>query len=439
MAVGGILLIAQVMLWGRRIAAVSMEEGRPFATFQYEAEFVRSGIQVSPFTMPLRPEPYEFPELPTRTFKGLPGLLADSLPDKFGDILIDTWLAREGRQPESFSILERLCYVGTRGMGALEYKPARGPKLQSSNRLDVGRMVELASKILSERSKLQTTLVPSKIDQGLLDILRVGTSAGGARAKAVIAWNPKTDEVRSGQVRVDPEFEYWLIKFDGVRDNSDKELADPEGFGAIEYAYSVMAKQAGINMAETRLLAEGGRRHFMTKRFDRLPGGEKLHMQSLGGMLHYDFNQPRAYSYEQSLAVIRQLQMGTHAMEEQFRRMVFNVVARKQDDHVKNIAYLMDQKGTWTLSPAFDVNYSYNPTGDWTSTHQMTIGGEVDHFTRENLLACGKSGGIGKLAARQIIEQVNSAVNNWPHIATSAKIPEETIRRIQQTHRLDLL
>ncbi len=274
------------------------------------------------------------------------------------------------------------------------------------------------------------------MEQALRDILSVGTSAGGARAKAVIAWNRATNEVRSGQIAAGDGFDYWLLKFDGVAGNKDKELEDPKGYGAIEYAYHLMARAAGITMSECRLLEENGRRHFMTRRFDRLAGGGKLHMQSLGALAHFDFNQAGAYSYEQALLLIRQLNLPMAAVEEQFRRMMFNVVARNQDDHVKNIAFLMNPQGEWALAPAFDVTYSYNPSGSWTSTHQMTLNGKRDGFSLEDFETCARSALMKRGRAATILEEVHSAVKRWPEFAAEAQLTEGWRNQIQKTHRL---
>ncbi len=429
-------MIARVRLWGRDIGAVSLDDGSDVAAFQYDPAFARSGIQVSPITMPLGPQVYQFPALPRRTFHGLPGLLADSLPDKFGNALIDAWLARQGRSPEGFSAIERLCYTGTRGMGALEFAPTLGPRPQKASKIDLDALVNLASEVLTSRDALSGNFQPKSREKALNDILRVGTSAGGARAKAVIAWNPTTREVRSGQVRAGEGFEYWLLKFDGVKGNKDKELDDPKGFGAIEYAYHLMAKAAGITMSECRLLEENGRRHFMTKRFDRLPDGEKLHMQSLCALGHYDFNSAGAYAYEQALLIMRQLNLPPDQVEQQFRRMVFNVVARDQDDHVKNIAFLMDRTGAWSLSPAFDVCYSYNPSGEWTATHQMTINGKRDGFTRADFAACAQVGFLKKTRVDAITDEVCAVVARWREFAAEAKVAEATAAAIARAHRL---
>lgn len=429
-------MIAEVQLWGRTIGAVSLETGRDVAAFQYDPAFAKSGIELSPLVMPLSDQVYEFPSLPRNTFHGLPGLLADSLPDKFGNALIDAWLATQGRPAEDFGAIERLCYTGSRGMGALEYVPALGPKPRKAATVEIDTLVRLASDVLIHRGDLRGHFHETGKAKALQDILRVGTSAGGARAKAVIAWNRETNEVRSGQIAAGDGFDHWLLKFDGVTGNKDKELLDPKGYGAIEYAYHLMAKAAGITMSECRLMEENGRRHFMTRRFDRLPGGGKLHMQSLCALAHFDFNQAGAYAYEQALLAIRQLNLPMAAVEEQFRRMVFNIVARNQDDHVKNIAFLMDKQGEWSLSPAFDVTYSYNPDGSWTAMHQMTMNGKRDNFTYPDFDACAKAALMKRGRAAAIIEEVVAAVKRWPEFAAEADLPAKWIYTIGKAHRL---
>lgn len=414
--------IAELRLWGRTIGAVSLAEGEDVAAFEYDPAFAHSGIEVSPVTMPLSRKVYRFPELTRQTFYGLPGLLADSLPDKFGNTLIDVWLARQGRLPSSFNAVERLCYIGERGMGALEFQPAIGPGGGASTLVAVDQLVSLASEILTHRNHFLASLTDPDREQAIRDILKVGTSAGGARAKAVIAWNPQTGEVRSGQVAASEGFEYWILKFDGVSGNRDKELEDPKGYGVIEYAYFRMAMAAGITMSDCRLFEENNRRHFMSRRFDRLPDGSKLHMQSLCALAHYDYNMAGAYSYEQALLVMRRLELSMAEIEQQFRRMVFNVVARNQDDHVKNIAFLMDKRGKWSLSPAFDITYSYNPAGAWTASHQMTINGKRDNFSMDDFNACGKTAGLKRGRAAAIVNEVIETVARWKHYADEAGV-----------------
>ncbi len=419
------------------IGAVSLEDKTATATFEYDRAFIRSGIEVAPLMMPLSSRLYSFPALHPETFHGLPGLLADSLPDRFGNVLIDAWLARSGRPPESFNPVERLCYTGSRGMGALEYQPATRLAAPGASRIEVDRLVALASEVLTHRNNLQGWLQEEGKETALRDILRVGTSAGGARAKAVIAWNPQTNEVRSGQVKAGSGFEYWLIKFDGVSGNKDKERADLKGYGAIEHAYYRMAVDAGIAMSPCRLFEENGRRHFMTKRFDRLDGGGKLHMQSLCGLAHYDFNQAGAYGYEQALQVIRQLGLPMATVEEQFRRMVFNIVARNQDDHVKNIAFLMDRSGNWSLSPAFDMTYSYQPGGKWTSSHQMTMNGKRSGFALEDFRACANSASMKRGRAETIIGEVRDIVMRWRDYADELHVNPELRDKIHAALRLE--
>jgi serine/threonine-protein kinase HipA len=431
-------VIAEVRLWGRTIGASSWDASGAVGAFEYETSFAASGIEVSPLVMPLGPRVYTFPSLARATFHGLPGLLADSLPDRFGHALIDAWLAQQGRAPESFTPIERLCYVGTRGMGALEFAPAIGPRPRTATRIDVNALVGLASEILTARRGFAASLKrPSRRD-ALRDLLLVGTSAGGARAKAVIAWNPLSHEVRSGQVDAGPGFEYWLLKFDGVAGNKDKELEDPKGYGAIEFAYHLMARAAGLDVPDARLLEETGRRHFMSRRFDRLPDGRKLHMQSLGALAHLDYNQPGAHAYEQALLVIRRLGLPMAATEEMFRRMAFNIVARNQDDHVKNIAFLMDRDGRWSLAPAFDVTYSYNPSGAWTASHQMTLAGKRDGFTMDDFRACARSASLKRGRAVAIVGEVTAAVRRWKAFADEAGVPPSWRRAIQKQHRTHL-
>jgi serine/threonine-protein kinase HipA len=303
----------------------------------------------------------------------------------------------------------------------------------------VDSLVTLASQVLSNRENLQASFADPEREHALREILRVSASAGGARAKAVIAWNPTTNEVRSGQVKAPSGFEYWLMKFDGVTNNKDRDLADPQEFGAIEYAYSLMAKAAGIRMSECRLFEENGRRHFMTRRFDRLDDGEKLHMQSLGAIAHLDFNNPIAHSYEQAVTVIRRLGLSMDAVEEQFRRMVFNVIARNQDDHVKNIAFLMNKRGQWSLAPAFDVMYAYNPSGTWTASHQMSLAGKREGFTLEDLKAVADTASMKRGRAEVIAREVAKAVSGWREFAAMAGVASKQIDMIADVHRLDLV
>ena len=433
---------ASVELWGHQIGAVSWYDQRSIAAFQYTPDFVQRNIEVSPLLMPLREAPYEFPNLSKDTFKGLPGMLADCLPDKFGNALIDVWLARQNRTPESFNPVERLCYAGSRAMGALEFKPSLRDPADSSNVINVAELTNLASEILLERESLQGQLSSDSESinhsGAVQEILRVGTSAGGARAKAVLAWNEKTGEFKSGQTAADEGFSHWLLKFDGVANNRDKELADPRGYGRIEYAYSLMAKQAGIVMMPCRLHEEGGRAHFMTKRFDRYDDGSKLHYQSLGALLHYDFNLPGANSYEQVSIAIRRLKLTTEDLEQQVRRTFFNILARNQDDHVKNIGFVMNKVGEWRLSPAFDLTYSYNPQGAWTSRHQMSVNGKYNDFVTEDLIAYAGHAGLKRKRALKLLGEVHEAVSSWPFFANTAAVESKQTKSVATFLRLKL-
>ncbi|MGH1346044.1 MAG: type II toxin-antitoxin system HipA family toxin [Nannocystales bacterium] len=428
---------ASVMLWGRRIGAVSWDEARALGVFQYDPKFVGAGIEVAPVKMPVREAPYEFSALPKETFKGLPGMLADALPDKFGNRLIDAWLAETGRNEGQFSPVDRLCYIGNRGIGALEFQPTIR-KTSRSKTLEVTQLVDLANRVMQEREDLVGTLGGANDGEALEDILSVGTSAGGARAKAVLAWNRETGEFKSGQVELDEGYEHWLLKFDGVSNNRDKELADPQGFGKIEYAYHLMAVAAGIEMSECRLHHEGGRSHFMTRRFDRDNRGRKIHMQSLGAMQHFDFNDPVSYSYEQAVRTLQSLRQGMGVVEQQYKRAVFNVVARNQNDHVKNISFLMDRAGSWRLSPAYDVAYSYSPQGAWTRDHQMSLAGKRNDFTRDDLMTFASTSGLKPARAKQAIEHVVSSVERWNEHAEQAGVEPSDVSRVAKTFRLGL-
>lgn len=430
---------ARVRLWGSDIGAVTWQEDRGHAVFQYTPDFAQSGIQLSPLVMPLSDAPYSFPELAPNSFHGLPGLLSDSLPDKFGNALIDLWLARQARAAGDLNPVERLCYIGTRGMGGLEFEPGLpASRSRASRPLEIEAMVDLANQVLSARTDFNGALKGEDDHETIEEILRIGTSAGGARAKAIVAWNPETSEFRSGQVAAGTGFSYWLMKFDGVSNNRDKELADPQGFGMMEYAFARMAIDAGLNMSECRLHREGGRSHFMTRRFDRTEDGDKLHMQSLGGLRHFDFNLAGAYSYEQAVETLRMLDRPQGEIEEQFRRAVFNILIRNQDDHVKNIAYLMDPDGEWCLSPAYDVGYAYNPSGDWTSRHQMSLNGKRDDFDRDDLTAFGGFCGLKPRAAARQIARLSDAVSAWPSYAEEAGVFGKDIGLIHNALRLDL-
>ncbi|MEY8240038.1 MAG: type II toxin-antitoxin system HipA family toxin [Cycloclasticus sp.] len=413
--------LAEVHLWGTVIAVITWDNSRQVCQFQYTPEFLNFGIEVAPLTMPLQEAPYSFPSLNKETFKGLPGMLADCLPDKFGTALINQWLLRQRRAPSSFTPLERLCYTGTRSMGALEFSPApmKSDKKSEQAPLEIQTLVELASEVLNERN-YEMIGVGLGNDE-LSRIFQVGTSAGGARAKAIINWNENTGEIRPGHVAPAKGFDSWLIKFDGVSGNKDKELNDPQGFGRIEYAYHLLAKAVGLKMSECRLIEEGGRAHFITKRFDR-HDGRKIHKTSLCGIAHLDFNDNLANSYEDALYTAKKIGVPREDMEQLVRLMVFNVVFRNQDDHTKNIEFLMNRAGEWFLAPAFDLTFSYNPGGEWTRQHQMSINSKRDDFLVEDLLVTARVSGLSLRKIKGIITDVMVGQKAWPAVSHEAGV-----------------
>lgn len=418
--------LAKVYIWGEYAGAVLWNENTGTATFEYEPSFSKVGWELSPLMMPLKDNsPHAFGELSKGTFMGLPGLLADALPDAYGKALLDRWLASLGRT--FANPVERLCYQGKRSMGALEFVPAKDDYLEQSSSIEISSLVEVASEVLSNKAELDTNL-KENTKEALVNIIKVSTSAGGQRAKAVIAYNDDTGEVRSGQVEAPKGFCHWLLKLDGV---TNAALGDPQHYGKIEYVYYMMALRAGLEMSECRLLEENGRAHFMTKRFDRIGGNEKVHMQTLCGLAHYDYKMLHAYSYEQAFQVMRRLRLPYWQAEQMFRRMVFNVIARNQDDHTKNISFLMDKAGTWRLSPAYDVSWAYNPRGEWTSHHQMSINNKWDGITRTDLLSVAEAMHIKQ--ANEIVNEVCDAVSMWSTLAKDYNIPTEIITTIDDT------
>ena len=420
---------AEIYLWGTRIGYVWLEETEQYASFEYDKDFLNSGIELSPVSMPLSDRVYRFPELSYETFHGMPGLLADSLPDKFGNAVIAAWLASRGRTPDSMNAVERLCYTGKRGMGALEYIPSTGPDFDERESVELDALAEMASRVLENRENIH---LASKDDLTIAGLLKLGTSAGGARAKAIVAWNEETGSVRSGQIEAGDGYGYWIVKLDNVKNNGDHGLADELEYTKIEYAYYKMALKAGIIMNECRLLKNQGRAHFMTRRFDRNPvTGDKLHMQSLGAIAHLDYNLPGQCSYEAAALYAKRLGAGHLDIEQLFRRMVFNVVACNLDDHVKNISFLMDRSGKWILAPAYDVTFAYDVQNRWLSAHQMTVNRKRQNIRTEDMIMCGKAMDIRKSRCKEIIEQVEDAVSSWREIALEEEIKAETIESIE--------
>lgn len=422
---------AFVKIWGMRVGAVIWDAQRSLALFEFDPKFLKAQIDLAPLTLPIANaggRVFSFPELrSSETFAGLPGLLADVLPDKFGNDLINAWLARSGRAANSMNPVERLCYTGSRGIGALEFEPTLSDIKTSSTKIDLEQLVDLAQNILHERTAWQGNLNEGE-EKTLLDLIKIGTSAGGARAKAVIAYHPTTGEVRSGQGNVPDGFEHWLIKFDGV---NDTQLGTSQGYGRVEMAYSLMAAACGISMAPCKLLEEGDRAHFMTKRFDRNANGDKVHMQSLCAMAHFDFQQVSIYAYEQLFGVMRSLYLPYSAAEQMFRRMVFNVMAKNCDDHTKNHAFILPKGGQWQLSPAFDVCHAFRPGSNWVSQQSLSVNGKRSGIKRNDFMEVAKAMNIKK--AKQTIDEVAEACSQWPKFARQTEVPSKLSKAIHNT------
>lgn len=421
---------AVVRLWGTEVGVLSLRDGDSYASFEYIPDFLNSGIEISPFTLPLSTKVYSFPSLPMSTFKGLPGTFSDSLPDRFGNSVINAWLERNGRRPDSINAVERLCYTGKRGMGAFEYEPVLGGESSRADKIQIDELVRLSNEVMASRKSLSITVLDSNKSE-LLKLVKVGSSAGGARAKALVAWNRESGEMKSGQISAGPGFEYFLIKFDGIFGNGDHDFTDSTNFCKIEYSYYLMAVAAGINMTESFLFNEGGRSHFMTKRFDRNEYGSKIHMLTLGGLRHFDFNSPGTNSYEEVADTITALGLNGPTLEEFYKRMCFNIVCRNQDDHVKNISFLMDKDGSWSLSPAYDITYSYRPDSFWVGQHQMMINGKRSNFTLDDILATASKMNIKKARAKELLNLVESVAHNFKQYAQCAGLSEEVSSAIE--------
>lgn len=429
---------AWVHIWGERVGAVAWDEDTGYATFEYENRFRNKKWDLAPLHMPVTgnrsnysfPAHRQKPDSELDTFKGLPGLLADSLPDKYGNDLINLWLAKKGRPQNSMNPVEKLCFIGSRGMGALEFETAIFPQYKNTFSVEINSLVDLAKKMLEKRESFVTDLSKDE-EKAMTDILRIGTSAGGARPKAVIAYNEKTGEVRSGQTKVPKGFEHWLIKLDGV---SDIQLGATIGYGRVEMAYYNMARACGIEMMPSKLMEENGRSHFMTQRFDREGSNTKHHIQTFCAMKHFDFNLVTSFSYEQLFQTMRELKLPYPAAEQMFRRMVFNVCARNCDDHTKNFAFRLKKDGVWELAPAYDVCHAYQPKHKWVSQHALSINGKRDNLDTKDLLIVGES--IKNKKARATIKEVSETVGRWKQFANDVGVSNELSDKIDKTLKL---
>lgn len=422
---------AFVNMWNRRIGAIAWNPETGLGTFQYDKDFLKLDLDLSPILMPISQGErfFSFPEnIENNTFKGLPGLIADVLPDKYGNALINTWLAREGRPTNSLNPVETLCFIGERGMGALEFEPVQPKPKNTSVKIELSNLIEIAEAILSGKKDFIANLNKDE-EKALFEILKIGSSAGGARAKALIAFNEKTGEVRSGQSTAPKGFEHWLIKFDGV---SDSQFGASMGYGRVEMAYYNMAIAAGIEMMECRLMEENGRAHFMTKRFDREHGKGKIHVQTFCAMRHYDFNDVGMHSYEELFETMRILRLDYPQAQELFRRMAFNVMSRNCDDHTKNFGFMMNNNGDWRLSPGYDICHAYRPGSEWVSQHALSLNGKRKNFTRYDLLTIGKRMNIKN--ADDILKEVANACLRWDQFADAANVDSILKKSIKDTH-----
>ncbi|MBN2615013.1 MAG: type II toxin-antitoxin system HipA family toxin [Bacteroidales bacterium] len=427
--------VAEVKIWGTLAGAVAWDEATGLATFEYDPQFRQLGWDLAPLTMPVagRNRLFSFPELRKDrnavydTFKGLPGLLADALPDRYGNQLINLWLAQQGRPQDSMNPVEMLCFIGTRGMGALEFEPTVLKESKRTFSVEIDSLVDVAQKMLNKK-EVFTTNLKSDDEKAVRDMLKIGTSAGGARPKAVIAWNKKTGEVKSGQTRAPKGFEHWIIKLDGV---SDVQLGTSKGYGRVEMAYYNMAKACGIDMMPSELLEENGRAHFMTQRFDREGGETKHHIQTFCALRHFDYNLVNSFSYEQLFQTMRELKLSYQEAEQMFRRMVFNVIAQNCDDHTKNFSFRLKQGGKWELAPAYDVCHAYRPDSEWVSQHALSINGKRKDITQADLLAIGQS--IRSKKAAEIIEEINHIVNQWKSFAKAVEVAPDLRDSIAKT------
>ena len=427
--------VAEVSIWGKLAGAVVWNEDTGYATFEYDPKFKQQGFDLAPLKLPIDStnSPFSFPELRKEknteydTFRGLPGLLADSLPDRYGNQLINLWLAQQGRPQDSMNPVEMLCFIGTRAMGALEFEPTVLKESRRTFSIEIDSLVGIAQKMLSQRENFTTNLQKDE-ESAVLEILKIGTSAGGARPKAVITYNKRSGEVKSGQTKAPKGFEHWLIKLDGV---SDVQLGASKGYGRVEMAYYHMAKACGIEMMSSRLLEESGRAHFMTKRFDREGNETKHHIQTFCALKHFDYNLINSFSYEQLFQAMRELKLTYQDAEQMFRRMVFNVIARNCDDHTKNFAFRLKQKGKWELAPAYDLCHAYRPGSEWVSQHALSINGKRKDITKADLLVIGES--IRCKKASVIIEEINDNVNQWKKIANEVGVQPKLRDEIDKT------
>ncbi|EHK8997652.1 type II toxin-antitoxin system HipA family toxin [Vibrio vulnificus] len=437
-----VMEVITITYQGDLVGAVSFDTEKGLGSFEYDPSFVKKGVELSPIKMPLSNRIYRFSELDFNTFKGLPGLIADSLPDDFGNAVLNAWVASQGRSPSDITPLQRLQYTGKRGMGALEYAPATKLRsLNASQQVEIQSLVSIAQEILDSRGNFEVELKQNGQDdrEAMMSLLSVGMSAGGARPKAVLAFNEDFTQVRSGQTNVPSGFTHYLMKFDGVSEHNKNQetFGDPLGYGAMEFVYHLMANKCGVDMMPCRLLHEGNRRHFITQRFDRIKNS-KVHVQTLNGLAHIDYKKPGSFSYAELFGIARQLKLSAVDAEQLFKRMTFNIIARNHDDHSKNFAFML-KKDRWSLAPAYDLAYSYKPGSKWVNSHWMSLNGKRDNFTRSDFYSLEKLSPIfNKRKIDDIIDTTIEHVSTWRQLAEEWNVPKTLIDEIQENLRLDI-
>lgn len=437
-----VMEVIDVCYKSESIGALSFDSSTGLGAFEYSTKFIKKGIQLSPLKMPLSKHIYRFPQLNYQTFKGLPGLIADSLPDDFGNAVMNAWVASQGKSTDSITPLQRLQYTGKRGMGALEYIPAT--KLHNNNTktdIQIESLVAIAQEVLDLRSNFNVELSRNHQEDSasMMELLSVGMSAGGARPKAVLAFNHDFTQVRSGQSDIPDSFTHYLMKFDGVSEhNTNQEtFGDPLGYGAMEYVYHVMATQCGVDMMPCHLLDEGARRHFITQRFDRI-GNQKVHVQTLNGLAHVDYKNPGSFSYAELFSIARDLRLPADDAFQLLKRMAFNIIARNHDDHSKNFAFML-KDNKWILAPAYDLAYSYKPGSKWVNSHWMSLNGKRDDFTREDFYSLIKlSPAFSKQKIDNIIDETLDVVSKWKKLAKEWDVPAELADEINKNLRLNI-
>lgn len=430
-----------VFLWGTKIGMLDYEPGQTeIATFEYDENFIKVGIELSPINVSTQNKIYNFDNISFNTFHGLPGFIADSLPDKFGNQLIDQYFTQKGKNNNEITALDRLLYIGDRGLGALEYRPSIDFNNSQDTKLDLRSLSELAELVLNKKDILKSNLNNAD-KESALKLLKVGSSAGGARSKALVALDSEGNIYDGTINHANIKCKYYLLKFDNDN-NSDRDNKDPKGMTKIEYIYSLFAKKCDIDTPITDYIEDGDDFHFLIERFDRINKGnklDKLHYVSWCGMAHAHRDITGAYSYEQLVLTARNIGLGQDTAKEIFKRAVFNIVGKNQDDHTKNFGFLMDRQGNWRLSPSFDMTYSYDPLGKWTKNHQINLNGKQNSFTKEDIITFGKYCGLNKNKSLDILNKTIYIFKKFEEYADKYNVSDKLKTMILNNLRTDIV